>query len=104
MTHFAPGPGFALVVEVERGARPGDDFRPTVDVRSDEVLHRRSGRDRRRIAERQSKDAAQMLFELGRFRALDRPMTAVVDAGRDLVDDRAIGAGEIFNGQHANMV
>ena len=37
-------------------------------------------------------------------RALDRPVAAIVDARRDFVDHRAVGAGEKFDGQHADML
>src|SRR5262245_30630178 len=44
-----------------------------------------------------------MLFELGRVRPLDRPMPAVMDARRDLVDQWPFGSSEEFDGQHADM-
>ena len=45
-----------------------------------------------------------MLLELRGVGALDRPVAAVVDARRDLVDHGSVGAGEKFDGQHADMV
>ena len=45
-----------------------------------------------------------MLFELGGPRAFNRPVAAVVDAGRHLVEQRAFRRGEELAGQHADIV
>ncbi len=89
MAHLAAGAGFALAVEVEVGAGLGDQLGPALDVVADEIVHRRAAADEVGRAGRQAADRADVLLELRGDRALDRPVAAVVDARRDLVDDRA---------------
>src|SRR5688572_12088525 len=104
MPHLPAGPGFALVVEMEVGAWLGGQLWPAVYVLANEVFH--SDRVAYPItrAERQATDRADMLFELRSEGPLYRPVAAVVDARRDLVDQRTKGCREEFHGEHANML
>src|SRR3954468_5845906 len=103
MAHLAAGAGFAFAVEMEVDATFGDEFGPALDVAADEVLHHRVAAGEAGDARRQAANGADVLLELRGDRALDGPVAAVVDAGRDLVDDGAVGAGEEFDGEDADM-
>src|SRR3546814_1997276 len=58
----------------------------------------------RGAAERQAGDGADVIFELARDRALDRPVAAVVDARRHFVEDGSLVGGEKFAGEDADIV
>ena len=87
MAHLAAGASFALAVDVDVHIGLGDEIGPAVDVVADEVVHDRAATNELGRAGRKVADGADMLFELRGDRALDRPMAAVVDPRRDLVDD-----------------
>src|SRR6476619_1113278 len=98
MAHLAAGAALAFAVDVNVEVRLGDQRGPAVDVVAYEIVHHGAladelGRPRRKIADR-----ADMLLELRGDGALDRPVAAVVHAGRDLVDDRPVAAGEKLDG------
>src|SRR3546814_12422643 len=58
----------------------------------------------RSIAQWQTADRADVVLELRGHRALDRPVSAVVDARRHLVEHRPFRACEEFERQHADIV
>ena len=74
-----------------------------VDLVADEIVHRPAAARQRGRAGRQAADGADVLLELRGDGALDRPVAAVVDARRDLVDERAVGAGEELDGEDADV-
>src|ERR1700722_16467949 len=85
MPHLAPGPGYALAVEVDGGAGNLKPIRIAVDLVPDQVGHGdfavADG-----FAERPSGNRADMLFELRDRCAVERPVSGIVHAGRDLID------------------
>ena len=103
MAHLPSGSRLALAVDVHVRAALGDELGPTLDVRADEIVHdgaaaHQAGQARRKVA-----DCADVLLELRGDRAFDRPVAAVVDARRDLVDQRPVVAGEEFDREHADV-
>ena len=103
VAHLAAAPGLGLAVEMQRGAGLGGDRCIGVDLVADEIVHRRAASDERGRAGRQAADGADVLFELRGDRALDRPVAAVVDARRKLVDDRPVRRREEFDREHADV-
>src|SRR3546814_9831364 len=74
------------------------------DVGADQIAHRDGQSAGRGAAERQAGDGADVIFELARDRALDRPVAAVVDARRHFVEDGSLVGGEKFAGEDADIV
>jgi hypothetical protein len=60
----------------------------------DDVDGGHGGRRERRVAQRPVEHRPQVLLELRRHRALDRPVPGVVRAQRELVDEQPAVAGE----------
>src|ERR1700684_1093289 len=85
MPHLAPGPGCALAVEVNGGARNRQPIHITVDLLPDPVGHG-SFAVADGFAERPSRNRTDMLLELRDRRAVQRPVSRIVHARRDLVD------------------
>src|SRR4249919_1494213 len=94
MTHLAAGASFALAVDVEVRATLGSEFWPAADVVTDQVFHHRATPGKAGQAGRQVANGADVLLELRSDRAFNRPVAAVVNARRDLVDERPPVAGE----------
>src|SRR3954469_25880791 len=103
MPHLAARAGLTLAVDMEMGAALCDQLGPAIDVVSDEVVHRRTAAGEASHAGRQITNRADVLLKLGRDRALYRPMAAVVNARRDFVDQRALGAREELDREHSDM-
>src|SRR4051794_28699614 len=99
MPHLAARAGFALAVNVDVGAALGDQLGPSVDLVADEVFHRRAAACEAGDAGWKSADGADVLLELRGDGALNGPVAAVVDARRDLIDQRSVGGGEELDGQ-----
>ena len=89
MAHLAAGARFPLAVKVKVRSRIRQDLAPGIRVASDQILHRDAGQDQAGVAERQSADRPDVIFELGAQRALDRPMAAIMYAPRVFIEDRA---------------
>src|SRR5690349_16388053 len=100
MAHLAAGPRLALAVDVDVGTALRDQLAPAFDLAANEIFHDGVTAGEAGDSGRQSADRADMLLELRGDRALDGPMPAIVNARRDLVDDRPIGRGEILDRQH----
>src|SRR5690606_4565618 len=92
----------ALAVEVQVRAGHGEDALG-VGQRADDVDHRALSAGRGR-AERRAGERAQVVLELARLRALDRPVPAVVHAGRDLVGEQIDAVVEELEREHADVV
>src|SRR6185369_9572625 len=103
MSHLAAGAGLVLAVDVDMGTALGDELGPAPDLRSDEIFHDGAAAHEPGDAGRQIADRADMLLELRRDRAFDRPVAAVVNARSDFVDQRAVRGGEKFDGEHSDM-
>ena len=69
---------------------------------TDEVEHDRLA-ERLRRAERESENSANVILELARHRAVDRPVARVVDARRELVREQPPLDLEQLDGQHADV-
>ena len=105
MAHLAPGAGFALAVEMEVRAGFGDQRGPTRrHRRRSDCPSSRAGGDQRGSPSGSPQIARICCSNCEVSGALDRPVAAIVDARRHLVDDRPVGAGEEFDRQHADMV
>src|SRR3546814_10454317 len=76
------------------GGRVGEDVAPARHILSDQILHRDFGDNQIGGAERQAADRANVILELGGKRALDRPVAAIMDPRRHLVEDSAFRRGE----------
>ena len=81
----------------------GDQLGPALDFRANQVFHYGAAAHQPGKAWRQVADGAEVLFELRGHGALDRPMAAVVDPRRDLINDGSVARREILDGQHADM-
>jgi len=90
-----------LAVEVQ--ARAGDRQHRFGGRRRADQVHHRDRAVRRRAAEREAGDRAQVVLELARLRALDRPVPAVVHARRHLVRDQRVADLERLERQHADV-
>ena len=112
VAHLAAFEHPSLVVQVEVDGRVGQRARRPCPV--EPGVARRGPRPSRltiavgasgvRRPERQAADRPDVLLELGGRRALDRPVAAVVDARRELVDDEpAVGHEEQLDGQRAGQ-
>jgi hypothetical protein len=99
-----PGRSFALAVKVEVGGAIAQDFAPLRAVVAEQVAHLDVRRGEGRGPERQAADRADVVLELGGERALDRPVAAVVDPRRHLVEQRPLGRREEFERQHSDIV
>src|SRR5207253_6659239 len=104
MAHLAAGARVVLAVDVDMGAGFRDELGPAIDRVADQVFHGRGSAGQIRRTGWKIADGADVLLELRGDRALDGPVTAVVHAGRDLIDQRAFRAGEEFDSEDANMV
>ena len=104
VAHLAALSRLRLAVEMEVRGRVGDQRRPVLDIGADQVLHGGVGAPCRG-AERQAADGADVLRELAGGAALDGPMTRIVDARRDLVDQQpAVPGDEELDAEHADMI
>ena len=98
---LAAGPrGLAVVVEVRTGHR---QHRAPVGERADAV-HHHARAARRRRAEGEPQHRAEMVLELARLRAFDRPVPGVVHAGRDLVREQVAADVEQLDREHPDVV
>ena len=68
-----------------------EDVAPVLRVLADQIVHFDPAPTRGR-AERPAGDGADMLLELRGLRALESPVTGIVDAGRNFVDDKRFAA------------
>ncbi len=91
-----------LRVVVEVGTRDGE-HRTRVGNGADAVDHRVHA-DRGRRAERPAEDRSEMVLELARDRALDGPVTGVVHAGRELVDEQLSVHVEELDGEDTHVL
>src|SRR5690606_27110303 len=69
----------------------------------DQVQHRRVSAWRGR-AQREAADRTEMVLELARLRALDRPVPRVVHSGRHLVRKEVVASLEELDRQDADVV
>src|SRR6185437_15020560 len=77
-------------------------FPYTTLFRSDEVDHSRMAA-RSRLAERQSHDGAQVVFELTGHRPLDGPVSRVMYTRGHLVGHQPSAAHEKLDGEHSHV-
>ncbi|CAI0343201.1 hypothetical protein BO1005MUT1_210266 [Hyphomicrobiales bacterium] len=98
MAHLAAGAGVALAVEVQMGAGLGQNLAPAQRGVADQILHLDPA-PAGGISQREAADGADMLVELRGLRALARPMPGIMHAGRDLIDDDALGV-TFFQHEH----
>ena len=103
MAHLPAGPRLALAIEMKMNARLADQPRPVLDFVADQIVHGCRSRGHGGRPQRQTANGPDMLLELRGFRAFDRPVTAVVHAGRDFVDHRSVCRREEFDSQHTDM-
>src|SRR5579871_4798364 len=94
MAHLAVGADFELAVEMQREIRLGEDVAPFLSVLADQIMHF-SPAAPSRDSERPAGYGADVLLELRRLGALDRPMAGIVHPRRDLVDDEALFAAPV---------
>jgi len=110
VAHLAAFENLSLVVEMEMDARIVERFgdagkgRLTALASPQDVDHR-GGAVGRWITQGQPADRANVLLELARCGALDRPVAAVMDARGKLVDDqRAVREQEHLDGQRPDDI
>ena len=104
MAEFASLAHLGLAVMMDVAIFVGEQRGDVRDAGADQVAHRDGQRPGRGAAERQAGDGADMIRELAGDRTLDRPMAAIVDPRRHLVEHRALRPGEEFQGQHADII
>ena len=105
MAHLAAGPRLALAVEVEVRGRIGEDLAPSRPPRRrpDCAISTRGAV--RSVAPSGRPQIARIWFSNCEVaRALDRPVAAIVDARRHLVEHRLAADGEKLERQHADIV
>src|SRR5580658_3589883 len=102
MSHLATRPRFLFSVEVQRSG-PGKRL-PGTRLRPDNIFHHRIGMAAR-AAKRPSGHGADMLLELGTGAGFDGPMTTIMDARRDLVDQQcAIGPDKQLHREDTHVI
>src|ERR1051326_3109954 len=96
MTHLPSGTNFRFAIEMEC-AMPLGIATPIGRFLAQNILHHRIGMAHR-IAKRPAGDGADVLFELTDGAGLQRPVTGIVHARRDLVDQkRSIAPNKEFD-------
>ena len=108
MAHLAPRADLELAIEMQGEIGLGEDVAPVLGVLADQIVHFDPAATHR-CAERPAGNGADMLLELRGLRALERPMAGIVDAWRDLVDDKRfvavmVAGDEHLDRQHADIV
>src|SRR4051812_45623251 len=86
MAHLAAWPWFAFAVEVEMRLGVGEQIAPSIRLVADQVAHLDSRRGQVGRPQRQPANRSDMVLELRGARALDRPMAAIVNPWRHLVE------------------
>src|SRR5688572_9086139 len=104
MPHLAAGAALALAVEMQMGGRIGENLPPGFNVPANQVAHLYAWHDEPGRAERQAANGPDMVLELRGERALDRPVAAIVDPRRHLVEHGAVLGREEFEGQKPDIV
>src|SRR5215472_6865836 len=97
MSHLPASADFGLAVEMERCAT-GRVQGPVRGFLANDVLHHRVGVTAG-MAERPAGDGADVLLELADEAGIDGPMTGIMHARRDLVDQELIASDEQFDGK-----
>src|SRR5450432_3418323 len=91
MAHLAAGAHFQLAVEMQAKVGLGENIAPFLRVLADQIVHFDPPAPRRR-AKRPAGDGADMLLELRGLRAVDRPMSGIMDARGEFIDDKLLDA------------
>jgi len=107
VAHLAAGARRALAVQMHRGTGDGEPLLVVQDVVADQVGHGDVAMAHR-FAERPTGDRADVLLELRDRSAVERPVTGIVHARRDLVDQhgrRAVAAHhEHLDREHTDVI
>ncbi len=75
-----------------------------VRVGADQIAHLDARCGETRKAQRQTADRADMILELRRLGALDRPVPAIVHARRHFVENRLVAEREELHRHHPDIV
>src|ERR1700730_5147740 len=92
MTHLAARPRAPLAVKMQARAGLAEDFCPGQDIFADQIIHFDMPAVFRAVAacgsERPASDRPDMLLELRGGSAVERPVTGIMDARGDFVDEK----------------
>src|SRR5690606_27072391 len=103
MAHLAAGPCLGLAVEMQAEVALGQQSVDAVDLVADQVLHGAVAMAAG-VAERQAGNGADMLLELRHRAGGLRPVSGIVDARRDFVDEQsATLEHEEFDAENADI-
>ena len=80
-----------------------EQFVPFTRLLADQIVHLDPPGSQAAIAKRQSANCADMVLELARDRAFDRPVAAIVHTRRHFVEYRTGVGSEKLAGQHTNI-
>src|SRR5262249_36669052 len=108
MSHLPARPRNAFAIEVHRGARNIEPTRCLAHFLADQVHHLDLAAETYRLGQRPASDSPDMLLELGNSRAVNSPVTGVMNPWRDFIDQQyappALAHDEHFNREHADIV
>src|SRR5262249_26768817 len=108
MPHFAPGTGLALAVNVHRCSGDREPSGGIVYFGTDQVHHFDAPAQPHRLRQRPARYSPYVLLELRDGRTVDGPVTGIVDARGDLINQHGTPAPfrnhEHFDRKHADIV
>src|SRR6185295_7433521 len=105
VAHLAAGPCLCLAVKMDCSAILLGEVTPFLDLGADQIGHDRIT-VARCLAKRPTANRSRMIFELAHDTGVERPVTRVVHARRNLVDHEiglVTATLEHLNGKHADM-
>ena len=95
MAHLAARPRVRFAVKMQARAGLAEDFCPGEDIFADQIIHFDMPAGFRAVAaggsERPAGDRPDMLLELRGGGAVERPVTGIMDARGDFVDEKREG-------------